>query len=240
MGIIDQYILIEKEYIGWLKLVLNQTMHAVYLMNKKIKNSVVFGTEILPAMMYFLKTQLIDYCNVSIPQKYKHIKDCIFATMILFAVFYNHYMESKKSKKQQIMHKMLNKYGFKSFDHFFTIIAKKVDACNFLFQYDIWNFDDTSAVDLYKLLLIFNLVKMFHFRLSDCIIEASRNVYFNKWRYVRCGNVSCNKLRISTPNGLKKCVNCKCVRYCSRKCQKIDWKNHKEICSILTSIKKKR
>ena len=41
----------------------------------------------------------------------------------------------------------------------------------------------------------------------------------------------------NTANVLKKCVACKLVYYCSKECQKYDWKNHKVSCN---TIKKQR
>jgi hypothetical protein len=44
-----------------------------------------------------------------------------------------------------------------------------------------------------------------------------------------CGNSSCSNSDVTSD--LKSCSVCRCVDYCSRKCQKLDWKaRHKEIC----------
>ena len=32
---------------------------------------------------------------------------------------------------------------------------------------------------------------------------------------------------------MKMCRDCRCVRYCSRKCQEGDWAYHREVCAIL-------
>lgn len=46
-----------------------------------------------------------------------------------------------------------------------------------------------------------------------------------------------NGLRIctyckKTDLNMSKCAKCKISNYCSRECQKLDWKNHKQICNI--------
>lgn len=41
---------------------------------------------------------------------------------------------------------------------------------------------------------------------------------------------SCRKTQIQLPNPLKRCAKCKSQWYCSRECQKSDWKIHKKLC----------
>lgn len=41
---------------------------------------------------------------------------------------------------------------------------------------------------------------------------------------------SCRKSQNEVPNSLKRCAKCKSQWYCSRDCQKSDWKNHKKVC----------
>lgn len=50
----------------------------------------------------------------------------------------------------------------------------------------------------------------------------------------RCMN--CDKGVHDGINKLSKCVNCKQVYYCSKECQKFDWKNHKKSCNILAEM----
>mmetsp|Transcript_69702 Transcript_69702/g.85482 ORF Transcript_69702/g.85482 Transcript_69702/m.85482 type:complete len:222 (+) Transcript_69702:3-668(+) len=67
------------------------------------------------------------------------------------------------------------------------------------------------------------------------------NIYQNtlshqRWLDMFCSNQDCRKIR--REHTLKKCRQCKMVRYCSRKCQKQDWINHKEICKKLRKMKR--
>lgn len=51
-----------------------------------------------------------------------------------------------------------------------------------------------------------------------------------------CDNAKCNKYQCKDKHKfqkLKLCKMCKIVRYCSKKCQKIDWSNHKRKCKEL-------
>jgi hypothetical protein len=40
----------------------------------------------------------------------------------------------------------------------------------------------------------------------------------------------CSKDKSDSGQGLKRCGRCKLAHYCSRECQKADWKNHKTLC----------
>lgn len=41
----------------------------------------------------------------------------------------------------------------------------------------------------------------------------------------------CNKAASDLPSPLKRCARCRITAYCSRDCQKADWKAHKKICA---------
>ena len=83
---------------------------------------------------------------------------------------------------------------------------------------------------------------------------------FMKQMLIRCGNKECNnsnvdsysmqkygivrqkyigninddgKTKCEKINKWKICKGCKLIYYCSRKCQKIDWQNHKNFCSFV-------
>lgn len=51
----------------------------------------------------------------------------------------------------------------------------------------------------------------------------------------RC--VACQKLESALPNPLKRCAQCKSTFYCSRQCQKDDWKAHKTHCNQANDAK---
>eukprot|EP01083_Nonionella_stella_P069749 186140_1 len=60
-----------------------------------------------------------------------------------------------------------------------------------------------------------------------------------KWKYVKCQWMQCNNkkldlIKLNKIKQWKKCKACKVARYCSRNCQKRDWKHgvHKAICGF--------
>ena len=55
--------------------------------------------------------------------------------------------------------------------------------------------------------------------------------------YLQCTNLECTTLLCSLWETKKPmvCSGCKCVRYCSEKCQKIDWKAHKRACRLIAA-----
>ncbi|KAN0098384.1 hypothetical protein V8E51_014047 [Hyaloscypha variabilis] len=50
----------------------------------------------------------------------------------------------------------------------------------------------------------------------------------------KCAN--CSTPEIDPEKPLKPCAKCQTVRYCSRDCQKKDWKLHKKVCATAAQI----
>tara|TARA_Y100000389_G_C17333104_1_gene449206 strand:- start:67 stop:900 length:834 start_codon:yes stop_codon:yes gene_type:complete len=73
-------------------------------------------------------------------------------------------------------------------------------------HYIVYIYDDTITID------------------KSCIFD------YNRKEFSRCGNLYCKSYEVSY-----KCGNCKCVSYCSRECQKADWKTHKLVCNQLSN-----
>ncbi|KAF2813594.1 uncharacterized protein BDZ99DRAFT_517842 [Mytilinidion resinicola] len=42
-----------------------------------------------------------------------------------------------------------------------------------------------------------------------------------------------------SPLGLRLCTGCSCVSYCSRECQRVHWKDHRDVCRHITGLKDK-
>lgn len=62
-----------------------------------------------------------------------------------------------------------------------------------------------------------------------CLGRKFQNTKKSAWGdFYMCNNC---KERLGRP---KKCENCKVARYCDKKCQKEDWKDHKKICHLCT------
>ncbi|KAE9373629.1 hypothetical protein N431DRAFT_438855 [Stipitochalara longipes BDJ] len=47
---------------------------------------------------------------------------------------------------------------------------------------------------------------------------------------------SCSAPETDPENPLKPCAKCQTIRYCSRDCQKKDWKLHKKVCATAAQI----
>ena len=67
---------------------------------------------------------------------------------------------------------------------------------------------------------------------EECVAKASGKTDRGKdKRYIPERVICCNVCNLASTK-MKWCKKCKIVRYCSKKCQKIDWKrnNHKRLC----------
>jgi len=65
------------------------------------------------------------------------------------------------------------------------------------------------------------------------ISKKNKFIVFTKYFINNNIDIFCNKICNYCHNEnieLFKCASCKCVYYCSKKCQKQDWKEHKEHC----------
>jgi len=57
-------------------------------------------------------------------------------------------------------------------------------------------------------------------------MQHTRDVSISLGKEVRCHRPECDNI-----GGSKYCTRCQTVKYCSRKCQKADWKKHKKYCN---------
>jgi hypothetical protein len=51
-------------------------------------------------------------------------------------------------------------------------------------------------------------------------------------KQTKCGNICCYNI------GIMICSRCKIIKYCSKQCQREDWKRHKTECFKISKIKK--
>ena len=68
-------------------------------------------------------------------------------------------------------------------------------------------------------------------------IKKAKKLYLKCGKNPKCANIKCNVL-IARKEGLHTCSGCKCIMYCSRRCQKIDWKlKHRKQCIAVATQK---
>eukprot|EP01084_Bolivina_argentea_P046016 84712_1 len=68
---------------------------------------------------------------------------------------------------------------------------------------------------------------------------AAFHVYRKKSATIQCQNECCKRTKGYTNQKFYKCASCQVSRYCSKRCQKFDWKHskHKRICVTLRKIR---
>ncbi|KAG7097973.1 hypothetical protein E1B28_005283 [Marasmius oreades] len=64
----------------------------------------------------------------------------------------------------------------------------------------------------------------------------SENLDAKKSVLMECGSEACNKEE-STPAQFHRCSGCRQISYCSRECQKLDWRRHKPDCTHVQAVK---
>ena len=75
--------------------------------------------------------------------------------------------------------------------------------------------------------------------------RSNEKIHEEKWGNMRCSNTVCGVTRAECNarrqlrRSFSKCKSCRVARYCSRKCQKADWKTHKKNCIKLTVMRLK-
>jgi len=72
-----------------------------------------------------------------------------------------------------------------------------------------------------------DIVHFYKKRMScSCLDELYREIKKCQVRCSKCDH--CNQ--ITKRKDLKTCSRCKCIYYCSKECQALDWPRHKEFC----------
>merc|ERR1712087_163473 len=75
------------------------------------------------------------------------------------------------------------------------------------------------------------------------VLQMLQEIKEMQWRRVKCQNAFCAVSREDLEADSKrmyKCKTCRCARYCSRRCQKVDWLIHKPLCAKLNYMYKDR
>ena len=73
----------------------------------------------------------------------------------------------------------------------------------------------------------------------ETVMNLGEQVWNTKWNSVKCQNFACDKKRTDVEK-FYKCKKCRVIRYCSKRCQKMDWNrdNHKRYCRKFRKLRR--
>lgn len=101
-------------------------------------------------------------------------------------------------------------------------------------DYKIVNLDTNKTIQTTNKKQLKKYIKPQHYivYIYDDIITIHKRCIFSydKKEFCYCNNYHCKSYQVSY-----KCGNCKCVSYCSKECQKTNWKYHKLVCNQLSN-----
>eukprot|EP01083_Nonionella_stella_P014195 39920_1 len=130
---------------------------------------------------------------------------------------------------------MVKKFGFCGIKQWFNDITNI--AIDYFVQYGTGDAVNIQHIQLLKTYALFK--KMVYLNATYYkFMQAAKEVFELKWNNMQCQNQLCAVKRYNKK--LRKCKLCKVARYCSTKCQKIDWKinKHSRFCGRLAKMRK--
>ena len=88
-----------------------------------------------------------------------------------------------------------------------------------------------SRDELYENLFLMNtMVRMNN---QEQLQKLMQNMWIKKQFLYHETNLHVSKCAVCSKKSKSQCGGCKMRRYCSRECQKADWKTHKKVCKSL-------
>eukprot|EP01084_Bolivina_argentea_P229489 387305_1 len=220
----DQVDVLEEEFIEYkpVMLVLFQLLRNIKMIKRRNWRGIIIRGNSFVQWLYFVRKQL----------KYKlYLKHSFgFETMqcMLILICFGLQHMSKKYKWESIMKKL---FGFCGIQKWFQDIEQ------IAFDYAKSGFDDIRHCGFIKTIL--TLKHDVYFNAAHCkFVEFGKEVFNRKWHNMQCQNRHCDARRFTVT--LMKCKSCQVARYCSKRCQKIDWNkyNHKLYCKKMTKMRK--